>query len=104
MSRHSSPWLARVALSRLRLLALPAVVALPLLSTPGEGEAPAEPFATPARREPRPPQMGSQQTRDPLRLTRILIPADRIAAELERLQKGILVKLPLAEFEAKVKE
>lgn len=65
MSRHA-------AVAVLTPLALLAVVALPLL--------PAE-----AQLQPRP---------DPLPLRRLQIPADRLAAELERLQKGILVKLP----------
>ena len=39
---------------------------------------------------------------DPLPLRRLQISTDRLAAELDRLQKGILVKLPRVEFEALV--
>ncbi len=41
---------------------------------------------------------------DPLPLRRIEIGPDRVAAELERVQKGILVLLPRADFEAKVQQ
>jgi hypothetical protein len=41
---------------------------------------------------------------DPLPLQRIIVPADRIAAELERVRQGVLVQQPRAEFEALVKQ
>ncbi|HYT90006.1 MAG TPA: hypothetical protein VEL76_14970, partial [Gemmataceae bacterium] len=41
---------------------------------------------------------------DPLPLRRVLIPPARVAAELERARQGILVKLPRAEFEARVRQ
>src|SRR5579871_2877973 len=40
---------------------------------------------------------------EPLPLRRVLIPADRVPAELERVRQGVLVKLPRAEFEARVR-
>src|SRR5262249_50239646 len=67
-------------LARLRPLALLALVALPLL--PLTGQQPSRP--------------------DPVPLRRVQIPLDRLAAELERAQKGILVQMPQTEFEAKV--
>jgi hypothetical protein len=39
---------------------------------------------------------------DPLPLRRILIPAARVPAELERMRQGVLVKMPREEFEALV--
>jgi len=41
---------------------------------------------------------------DPLPLHRVLIPARRVPAELERVRQGILVQQPRSEFEAVVKE
>jgi hypothetical protein len=40
---------------------------------------------------------------EPPSLRRILIPADRVPAELERVRQGVLVKLPRADFEARVR-
>lgn len=39
---------------------------------------------------------------EPLPLRRVLIPAERVATELERVRQGVLVKLPRADFEARV--
>ncbi len=39
---------------------------------------------------------------DPLPLRRILVPAARVSAELERMRQGVIVKMPRAEFEALV--
>jgi hypothetical protein len=39
---------------------------------------------------------------DPLPLRRVLIGPERVAAELERAQKGVLVLMPRSDFEAKV--
>ncbi|MBV9122178.1 MAG: hypothetical protein JO112_02300, partial [Planctomycetes bacterium] len=41
---------------------------------------------------------------DPLPLRRVLLPAERLPAELARVQQGVLVKLPRAEFEARVRQ
>ena len=40
---------------------------------------------------------------DPLPLRRVIIPADRLPKELERVRQGILVQQPREEFEARVK-
>ena len=40
---------------------------------------------------------------DPVPLRRVLIPAERVPAELERARQGILVQLPRKEFEALVR-
>src|SRR5262249_24848354 len=41
---------------------------------------------------------------DPFPLRRILIPAERVAAEMQRLKQRVLVQMPRDEFEAKVKQ
>jgi hypothetical protein len=66
----------------LRLLALAAVAAVPLLPAI-------------AQQPPRP---------DPLPLRRVQVPADRLVAELDRLQKGVLQRVPLPEFEDRVRK
>jgi hypothetical protein len=40
---------------------------------------------------------------DPVPLRRVLIPPERVPAELERVRQGILVQLPRKEFEARVR-
>jgi len=47
---------------------------------------------------------GDRVRPDPLPLRRVQIGPERVPAELERMQKGILVLLPRPEFEAKVQE
>jgi hypothetical protein len=48
---------------------------------------------------------GEEQARpDPIPLRRVNIGPERVPAELERVQKGMLVLLPRAEFEAKVQK
>jgi hypothetical protein len=39
---------------------------------------------------------------DPLPIKRVLIPKDRLPAELEKVRKGVLVSMPRPDFEAKV--
>lgn len=46
---------------------------------------------------------GNASTDDPLPILRIQLPAKRLAAELDKVQQGILLQLPLPEFEAQVK-
>lgn len=41
---------------------------------------------------------------DPLPLRRIIVPSERVAAELEKVRRGTLVQLPRAEFEARVRK
>jgi len=41
---------------------------------------------------------------DPLPIRRVLLPADRLAAELERARRGVLVQLSRDDFEAKVRK
>src|SRR5437870_20868 len=47
---------------------------------------------------------GQGLNNDPLPLRRVLIPAERVPLELERVRQGVLVQLPLSEFEAQVKK
>ena len=42
------------------------------------------------------------QGSEPLPVRRVLIPADRVPAEMERVRQGVLVQLPREAFEAKV--
>ena len=41
---------------------------------------------------------------DPLPLRRVLVPPERVAAELERARQGTMVSMPRARFEALVQE
>src|SRR5262249_40132292 len=45
-----------------------------------------------------------QPVEDPMPLRRILLPPNRVAAELERVGQGVLVQLSRADFEARVKK
>jgi hypothetical protein len=45
-----------------------------------------------------------QPVPDPLPIRRVLLPADRLAAELERARRGVLVQLPRDDFEARVRK
>jgi hypothetical protein len=44
------------------------------------------------------------ESADPLPLQRILVPADRVTAELERARSEVLVQMPRDDFEARVKQ
>src|SRR5262245_11642334 len=52
---------------------------------------------------PRPAPPPSPRPDDFPVLRRILLPQDRLAAELERARQGVLVRMPLAEFEERVR-
>src|SRR5262249_21118835 len=48
--------------------------------------------------------VGQVPSSDPLPLRRVVVPLDRVPAELERVKGGTLVQLPLADFEERVKK
>src|SRR5262249_21756248 len=50
-----------------------------------------------------PDAAANETTFDPLRIQRILLPADRVPAELKRVKQGTLVQMPRVEFEALVR-
>src|SRR5437773_124576 len=83
---------------RAGLLLLGAGVLLAVLAVPGGTGAADESSSRP----PVPPSPRPAEGDDPFPVRRVLLPPERLAAELQKVGQGVLRKVPLAEFEDRV--